>query len=64
MSKQLATIFTEAPIEVTLADLAYNGPDEEALINVWQELGFKSLIEKSDFAVEEEERAPFDIRTW
>ena len=62
MSKQLATIFTEAPIEVTLADLAYNGPDEEALINVWQELGFKSLIEKSDFAVEEEERAPFEYK--
>ncbi|MFJ7950278.1 DNA polymerase I [Lysinibacillus sp. NPDC096418] len=60
MSKKLAKIFTEAPIEVTLADLAYNGPDEEALINVWQELGFKSLIEKSDFAVEEEERAPFE----
>ena len=60
MSKQLATIFTEAPIAVTLADLAYNGPNEEELINVWQELGFKSLIEKSDFAVEEEERAPFE----
>lgn len=59
MSKQLATIFTEAPIEIALTELSYSGPNEEALIDVWQELGFKSLLEKSDFTVEEEERAPF-----
>ncbi|GLC88323.1 DNA polymerase I [Lysinibacillus piscis] len=60
MSKQLATIFTEAPITITLADLAYDGPNVEALTAVWQELGFKSLLEKSDFTVQEEEQAPFD----
>lgn len=60
MSKKLATIFTDAPIEVALADLAYTGPNEEALMNVWRELGFKSLLEKSDFSVQEEEQAPFD----
>ncbi|MGE7915392.1 DNA polymerase I [Lysinibacillus xylanilyticus] len=62
MSKKLATIFTEAPIEVTLSDLAYNGPDEEELMSVWRELGFKSLIDKSDFTVQEEEQAPFDYK--
>ncbi|MGY3186708.1 DNA polymerase I [Lysinibacillus sp. TE18511] len=62
MSKKLATIFTEAPIAITLSDLAYNGPDEEELMNVWRELGFKSLIDKSDFAVQEEEQAPFDYK--
>lgn len=46
MSKQLATIFTEAPIEIALTELSYSGPNEEALIDVWQELGFKSLLEK------------------
>ncbi|MFJ3386197.1 DNA polymerase I [Lysinibacillus sp. NPDC086135] len=60
MSKKLATIFTEAPIEITLSDLIYNGPNEEELISVWRELGFKSLLEKSDFTVREEEQAPFD----
>ncbi|MFJ5562957.1 DNA polymerase I [Lysinibacillus xylanilyticus] len=60
MSKKLATIFTEAPIDITLSDLVYNGPNEEELINVWRELGFKSLLDKSDFTVEEEEQAPFD----
>ncbi|MFJ8512422.1 DNA polymerase I [Lysinibacillus xylanilyticus] len=61
MSKKLATIFTEAPIDITLSDLVYNGPNEEELINVWRELGFKSLLDKSDFTVEEEEQAPFDF---
>ncbi|GAB0169568.1 DNA polymerase I [Lysinibacillus sp. CTST325] len=60
MSKKLATIFTEAPIDITLSDLVYNGPNEEELISVWRELGFKSLLEKSDFTVQEEEQAPFD----
>ncbi|MGE7999886.1 DNA polymerase I [Lysinibacillus sp. NPDC093190] len=60
MSKKLATIFTEAPIDITLSDLIYNGPNEEELISVWRELGFKSLLDKSDFTVQEEEQAPFD----
>lgn len=60
MSKKLATIFTDAPIDITLSDLAYSGPNEEELISVWRELGFKSLLEKSDFTVQEEEQAPFD----
>ncbi len=60
MSKKLATIFTKAPIDITLSDLTYKGPNEEELISVWQELGFKSLLEKSDFTVPEEEQAPFD----
>ena len=42
MSKKLATIYTDAPITISLADLAYNGPKEDELINVWRELGFKS----------------------
>lgn len=61
MSKKLATIFTDAPITISLTDLAYHGPNEEELINVWRELGFKSLLEKSDFTVQEQEQAPFDF---
>ncbi|MCM3387502.1 DNA polymerase I [Ureibacillus chungkukjangi] len=61
LSKQLATIFTEAPIDITLEDLNYPGPNEEELLNVWQELSFKSLIEKSDFQVEEKETAELDF---
>ncbi|WP_025114493.1 DNA polymerase I [Lysinibacillus fusiformis] len=61
MSKKLATIFTDAPITISLTDLAYHGPNEEELINVWRELGFKSLLEKSDFTVQEQEQTPFDF---
>nr|WP_106780372.1 DNA polymerase I [Lysinibacillus timonensis] len=57
MSKKLATIFTEAPIEISLSDLAYPGPNEEEVISVFQELSFKSLIEKSHFTIEEKETA-------
>lgn len=60
MSKKLATIYTDAPITISLADLVYNGPNEEELMSVWRELGFKSLLDKSDFTVQEEEQAPFD----
>ena len=55
MSKKLATIYTEAPIEITLKDLNYPGPNEDEVLKVWQELSFKSLIDKSDFQKEEKE---------
>jgi len=61
MSKKLATIFTDAPISISLTDLVYHGPNEEELINVWRELGFKSLLDKSDFTVQEQEQTPFDF---
>ncbi|MED3764777.1 DNA polymerase I [Ureibacillus sp. FSL K6-8385] len=63
LSKQLATIHTNAPIEITLDDIDYPGPDEEAVLEIWKELQFKSLIEKHDFNIEEKEKAAihFDI---
>lgn len=61
MSKQLATIQTAAPITISLDDLAYPGPNEEAVISVWRELSFKSLIEKSDFEEEVQEQTPLDF---
>lgn len=61
LSKKLATIYTEVPLTIALNDLSYAGPNEEQLIEVWQELGFKSLIEKSDFETEEVEQAELDF---
>ena len=61
MSKELATINTDAPIEITIDDLTYPGPDEDAVLEVWKELQFKSLIEKSDFQEEEKETAVIDF---
>lgn len=55
MSKTLATIETNAPIEVSVEDLTYSGPNMEEVTEVWKELSFKTLLEKSDFVAEEQE---------
>lgn len=62
MSKKLATIYTNAPIEISIEDLSYPGPDEEKVLEVWKELQFKSLIEKSDFQEEEKQTAAIDFK--
>lgn len=61
LSKKLATIFTEAPIEITINDLSYSGPDQEALLALYHELGFKTLIGKSDFTAEVKEQVALDF---
>ena len=43
MSKTLATIETQAPIEIGLDDLVYNGPNVENLGKFYDEMGFKQL---------------------
>lgn len=55
MSKALATIETAAPIKISIDDLSYTGPNMEAVIEVWKELAFKTLLEKSDYISEESE---------
>ncbi|WP_313891604.1 DNA polymerase I [Psychrobacillus sp.] len=54
MSKVLATIEIHAPIEVSVADLVYSGPDMENVTAVWKELSFKTLLEKSEYVAEEQ----------
>ncbi len=44
MSKQLAIIDTEAPVKLSLDDLALREPDVEALRAMYIELGFNSLL--------------------
>ena len=56
LSKKLATIYTEAPVEISIEDLSYEGPNEQALLEIWQELGFKTLIGKSEFKQEAKEQ--------
>ncbi|MCU9614178.1 DNA polymerase I [Caldibacillus lycopersici] len=58
MSKELATIFREAPIEITLDQLQYDGINNEKIIPFFKELGFQSLLDKiggSSEAVEAEQ---------
>jgi DNA polymerase-1 len=44
MSKQLATIATDVPLELDLQALARHEPDRAALATLYRELGFNSLL--------------------
>ena len=46
MSKQLATIRTDAPIKLDLEALAIRPPDAMALAELYRELGFNSLLKE------------------
>ncbi|MBS1914453.1 MAG: DNA polymerase I [Bacteroidetes bacterium] len=44
LSKELVTIHTEVPVEVTFEELHLDPPNLPALIRMYDELGFKSLV--------------------
>ncbi|MEH6990126.1 MULTISPECIES: DNA polymerase I [Bacillales] len=46
MSKELATITREAPVEIKVEDIEYEGFEKEKVISIFKELGFNSLLEK------------------
>ncbi|WP_342559716.1 DNA polymerase I [Psychrobacillus sp. FSL W7-1457] len=53
MSKELATIEINAPIDVSLEDITYSGPNMDEVISIWKELSFKTLLEKTEYVAEE-----------
>jgi DNA polymerase-1 len=46
LSKELATIMREAPVEVQLEDIHYEGFDQGKLNHLFKDLGFHSLLDK------------------
>lgn len=44
MSKELATINTDSPLEIKVADLKYTGYDTEKVVPLLKELGFATLL--------------------
>lgn len=48
MSKELATIITNAPIKFDVADAELRGGDREAIVEQLQRFGFKSLLTQID----------------
>jgi len=46
LSRKLARIDTDAPIGITLEDIAYRGPDKEGLYKIFTELELNSFISK------------------
>lgn len=68
MSKQLATIFREVPLEHTLDDVTYAGYDAAKLGTALRKLEFKSLVERLDLggaeiqdAEDVEQAAEFEV---
>src|SRR5699024_7424547 len=59
----LATIKRDSPIEISLEDLNYSGYEDDEVIELFQTLEFRSLIERmgGEQKVEEEVNVPFDI---
>ena len=53
LSKTLATINTNAPIEIGLDDITYTGPHLENLAKFYEEMGFKQLRQALDLSGEE-----------
>ncbi|MCM2531437.1 DNA polymerase I [Neobacillus pocheonensis] len=56
MSKELATIERNAPVEISIENIAYEGFTRECVLALFKELGFHSLLDKlgGDTAVPEE----------
>jgi DNA polymerase I len=48
MSKELATITREAPVEVVLPEIEYNGYSYDKVKSIFKELGFNSLLDKME----------------
>ncbi|MDR1292429.1 MAG: DNA polymerase I [Clostridiales Family XIII bacterium] len=48
MSKRLATIVTDVPIEIDFGDMKKESPDIPALVSLYRKLGFNSFLKKLD----------------
>ncbi|MGE7758931.1 DNA polymerase I [Peribacillus sp. NPDC097895] len=48
LSKELATITREAPLEVSVNETEYSGMDQDRVISFYKELGFSTLLDKLD----------------
>jgi len=52
LSKQLATIYREVPIEIKVEDMQYDGFNPQQLVPTLQKLEFKSVIERLNVTAE------------
>lgn len=62
MSKELATINCDAPVEITLDDVQYGGYDVKSVIGIYKELGFNSLLDKLGVEADIEEQPIEDVQ--
>lgn len=63
-SKDLVTIYREVPLDITFDDLLYKGENADELIDIYNDLGFYSLLRKintSDVKKEDDRKEEFKI---
>lgn len=60
--QDLARIRRDAPVKVQLADLTYNGPQQEELVELFEKLDFKSFLAKMNIAPQGGEKPAADIK--
>lgn len=53
-SREIATIYREVPVNLTLEDISFKYQYTEELIDLYNELGFHSFIKKADITYKEE----------
>lgn len=62
MSKKLATIKRDAPIQISLKDVEYSGKNEEYLIEFYQKMNFKSFLSQlNQTSMDLDEEVKFNI---
>ena len=59
MSKKIATIYKDVPIDVDFENFKYLGPNEEELIKIYEELEFFSFLKK----IKKEEKKDLKFKT-
>lgn len=47
-SKEIATIYKDVPLNITLKDIKYNGEDADKLVTIFSDLEFYSFLKKTD----------------
>ncbi|WP_093228295.1 DNA polymerase I [Thermoflavimicrobium dichotomicum] len=60
LSKKLATIYCDVPLEMNIDDLIYTGYHLEKVLEIFKRLEFKSLLER--FAKDSDEAAVIDVK--
>lgn len=55
-SKELVTIYREVPLNISIDDLSYRGEKTDELIDIYNDLGFYSLLKKINVEDREEEK--------
>lgn len=62
LSKKLATIDLEAPVELQLTDLEYRGDNQEQLMQFYQKMNFKTFLSRMDVPQEDTAEKLADIK--